>query len=189
MVPKKLRSKSGFSGGSDGKESSLSEGDLDSIPGLGRSPGEGQGSSLQYSCLENSMDRRAWQDTVHGVAKSWIPLNDFHFQCLERGFPGGSDGKESACSGRDPGSIPGSGRFPGEGNGYSLQYSYLENSMDRGAWQATVHGVTNSRTQLSDNTFTFFNVKRESQTEKDKYYMMSLYVESKKVKPVKKKKQ
>ena len=59
--------------------------------------------------------------------------------------------------------------------------------MDRGAWQATVHGVTNSRTQLSDNTFTFFNVKRESQTEKDKYYMMSLYVESKKVKPVKKK--
>ena len=61
--------------------------------------------------------------------------------------------------------------------------------MDRGAWQATVHGVTNSRTQLSDNTFTFFNVKRESQTEKDKYYMMSLYVESKKVKPVKKKKQ
>ena len=87
---------------------------------------------------------------VHGVTKSQTRLNDFHFQCLERGFHGGSDGKESACSARDLGPIPGSGRFPGEGNGYSLQYSYLENSMDRGAWQATVHGVTNSRTQLSD---------------------------------------
>ena len=58
------------------------------------------------------------------------------------GFPGGSDGKESACSVGDPGSVPGSGRCPGEGNGYPLQYSCLENSMDRGAWQATVHGVT-----------------------------------------------
>ena len=131
--------------------------------------------------------RIPWTIQSMGQTKSQTQLNDFHFQCLERGFPGGSDGKESACSGRDPGSIPGSGRFPGEGNGYSLQYSYLENSRDRGAWQATVHGVTNSRTQLSDNTFTFFNAKRESQTEKDKYYMMSLYVESKKVKPVKKK--
>jgi len=49
------------------------------------------------------------------------------------GFPGGSDGKESACSAGDPGLILGSGRSPGEGNGYSLQYYYLENSMDRGA--------------------------------------------------------
>jgi len=51
-------------------------------------------------------------------------------------FFGGLGGKESACSAGDPGSVPGSGRFPGEGNGYSLQYSCLENSMDRGAWQA-----------------------------------------------------
>ena len=50
----------------------------------------------------------------------------------------------------DAGSIPGSGRSPGEGNGNPLQYSYLENPMDRGAWQATVHGVSKSRTQLSD---------------------------------------
>ena len=49
------------------------------------------------------------------------------------GFPGGSDGKESACNAGDPGLILGSGRFPGEGNGYPFQYSYLENSMDRGA--------------------------------------------------------
>ena len=55
------------------------------------------------------------------------------------GFPGGSDGKESACDVGDLGSIPGSGRSPGEGIGYPLQDSYLENSMDRGAWRATVH--------------------------------------------------
>ena len=57
----------GFPGGSDGKESSCKAGDVDLIPGLGRSPGEGNGSPLQYSCLENSMDRGAWQATVHGV--------------------------------------------------------------------------------------------------------------------------
>ena len=57
------------------------------------------------------------------------------------GFPGGSDGKESACSVGDPGSIPGLGRSTGDGYGYPLQYSCLENSMDRGAWWATVYGV------------------------------------------------
>ena len=57
------------------------------------------------------------------------------------------------------GSIPGSGRSPGEGNGNPLQYSDLENPMDRGAWQATVHGVAKSQTQLSDFTFTFFHSK------------------------------
>ena len=62
------------------------------------------------------------------------------------GFPGGSDGKESACNAGDSGSVPGLGRYPGEGNGNILQYSCLENSMDRGAWQAIVHGVTKSCT-------------------------------------------
>ena len=57
------------------------------------------------------------------------------------GFPGGSDGKESVCNVRDPGSIPRLGRSPGEGNGNPIQYSCLENSMDKGAWWATVHGV------------------------------------------------
>ena len=57
-------------------------------------------------------------------------------------IPGGSDGKESASNAGDLGSIPGSGRSPGEENGYPLQYSCLENPMDRGAWQATVLGVT-----------------------------------------------
>ena len=66
------------------------------------------------------------------------------------GFPGGSEDKASACNAGDPGSIPGLGRSPGEGNGNLLQYSCLENPMDRGAWQATVHGVAKSRTRLSD---------------------------------------
>ena len=62
------------------------------------------------------------------------------------GFPDGSDGKESACNSGDLGLILGSGRFPGEGNSNPLQYSSLDNSMDRGAWQATVHGVVKSWT-------------------------------------------
>ena len=62
------------------------------------------------------------------------------------GFSGGSDGKEAACNVGDLGSIPGLGRSLGGGHGNSLQYSCLENPMDRGAWQATVHRVTNSRT-------------------------------------------
>ena len=67
-------------------------------------------------------------------------------------FPGGSDGKASASDTGDPGSIPGLGRSPGEGNGNPLQYSCLENPRDRGAWEATVRGVAKSQTQLSDFT-------------------------------------
>ena len=69
--------KLGFPGGSAGKESACSKGDSSSIPGLGRSPGEGKGYPLQYSGLQNSMDC-----LVHGVAKSWTWLNDFHFHFL-----------------------------------------------------------------------------------------------------------
>ena len=64
------------------------------------------------------------------------------------GFLDGSDGKESVCNAGDLGSVPGLGRATGEGNGYPLQYSCLENSMDRGA--CTVHAITKSQTQLSD---------------------------------------
>ena len=66
----------GFPGGSDGKESACNAGDLDLIPGLGRSPGGGHGNPLWYSCLENSMDRGAWRATVHGVAQSRTWLNN-----------------------------------------------------------------------------------------------------------------
>ena len=62
------------------------------------------------------------------------------------GFPGGSDSKESACNAGDPSSVLGLGRSSGEGNNYPLQYSFLDKSMDRGAWWATVHTVTKSLT-------------------------------------------
>ena len=62
--------------GSDGKESAYSVGDPGLILGLGRSPGEGKGKPLQYSCLENSVDRADWWATVHGVANSWTQLSD-----------------------------------------------------------------------------------------------------------------
>ena len=73
------------------------------------------------------------------------------------GFPGGSDGKESACKAGEPGSIPRLGRSPEEGHGNSLQYSYLENPIDREAWQAIVHGVIQSWTQLSNYHFHMVN--------------------------------
>ena len=72
-----------------------------------------------------------------------------------RGFPGSSDGKESAYNAGHPGSIPGSERFLGERNGNPLQYTCLENFMDRGAWWTVVHEVTKSQTRLSNHTFTF----------------------------------
>ena len=74
-----------------------------------------------------------------------------HF--FKEGFLDGSQGKASVYNAGDPGSIPESGRYPGEGNGNPLQYSCLENSMDGGVWWATVHGVTKSQTGLSDFTF------------------------------------
>ena len=72
----------GFPGSSVGKESACSAKDPDFIPGSGRTPEEGNGNPLWYTCLKNSMDRGAWQAAVHGVAKSWTRLSDFHFACL-----------------------------------------------------------------------------------------------------------
>ena len=65
-----LKSLWGFPGGSDGKESAYNAGDWDLIPGLGSSPGEGNGNPLQYSCLENAMDREVWRATIHGIGKN-----------------------------------------------------------------------------------------------------------------------
>ena len=80
-----------------------------------------------------------------------VALNSLFNICVSsvrtEAFPGGSDGKEFGYSAGDLGSIPGSRKYPGEGNGNPLQYSCLENSMDRGAWRATVHGVAQSGTQ------------------------------------------
>ena len=80
----------GFPGGPDSKESAYNTGDLASVPWLGKSPGEGNGNPLQYSCLENPMDRGAWRASVHGVTKSrtWlcVPLSLFH-QCWNSSWP------------------------------------------------------------------------------------------------------
>ena len=79
---------------------------------------------------------------------SWCNKKEIKFDIL--GFPGGSNGEESACNVGDLGSIPPSGRSPGEGNGYPLQYSCLESPIDRGAWWATVHGVSKNQIWLSN---------------------------------------
>ena len=100
----------GFPCGSAGKESACNAGDLGSIPGQGRSAGEGTGYPLKYS----------WASHVAQLVKNLPAM----WETL--------------------GSIPGLGRSPGEGKGYPLQYSGLENSMGRGALQATVHGVSRS---------------------------------------------
>ena len=72
-----------------------------------------------------------------------------------KGFPGGSEGEESAYNAADPDSIPGLEGYPGDRNGNPLQYSCLENPMDR-AWWATVHGLAKSQTRLTDQHFSFF---------------------------------
>ena len=92
---------------------------------------------------ENPRDGGAWWAAVYGVAQSRTQLKRLSSSS-------GSVGKESACNAGDPGSIPGLRRLPGEGNGNPLQYSCLKNSVDRGAWQATDHGVTKSQTRLRD---------------------------------------
>ena len=104
--------------------------------------GEGDGNPLQCSCLENPRDGGTWWAAVYGVAQSRTRLKWLSSSS-------GSNGKESSCNAGDMSLIPGLGRFPGEGNDYPLQYSCLENSMDRGAWLATVHGFAKSRTGLS----------------------------------------
>ena len=97
-------------------------------------------SGIEYQTLK-------WKHRKIFLLVLFLHQKNFNIILLENlGFAAGSDGKESACNAEDSGLISRLGRFPGEGNGYSLQYSYLENSTDRGAWQATVHGVTESDT-------------------------------------------
>ena len=86
---------------------------------------------------------------------------------------GGSDGKISAYNAGDPGSIPGSGRSPGEGNGNPFQYSCLENPIDGGTW-GTVHGVTKSRTRL--NVFTFFMISLLQERERNLHPVLTIAV-------------
>ena len=151
------KQKQDFPGGSDSKASVYNARDLGSSPGLGRSPGEGDGNPLQYYCLENPMERGDWQATLYGVAKSQTQLSDFTHSLMPfSGLPwqlswvgkilwrrdmlptpvfldfhGGSDGKQSVCNVGDLDSISGFdpqvGKIPGEGHGNPLHYSCLEN--------------------------------------------------------------
>ena len=125
---------------------------MGSIPGSGRSTGGGHSNPLQHSCLENPMDRGAWRATVHRVAKSWTRLKQLsmHAHTLPPmpnhqiyhyiGLPWGLMVNNSPANTGDVGSTPGSGTSPGEGNGNPFQYFCLGNPVDRGAWQALVHG-------------------------------------------------
>ena len=113
---------------------------------------------LSYTHTQTRTHRKLKCLLVLYFFRIWcIFLMSFHdlFYITSWSFPGGSEVKVSACNAGDLGSIPGSGRSPGEGNGNPLQYSCLENPMDGGAWWATVHGVLKSRTRLSNFTFTF----------------------------------
>ena len=114
------------------------------------------GNQLQYSFLENPMDRGACQATIYGVAKSRRRLSSSLLLLSQtNGSPDGSVGKEPAWDAGDTGDvalIPGLGRSSGEGNGNPLQYSWLKNTMDRGAWQTTVQRVVKSWAWLSDYT-------------------------------------
>ena len=132
----------GFPCGPAGKESACNAGDLGLISGLGRSPGEGKGYPLQYSGPENFVDC-----IVHGVTKSQTRLSDFRGHLWARPSTEWAsqvalvvkNPPANAGDARDAGSITGSGKSPGVGNGNLLWYSCLENSMDRGTWSATVH--------------------------------------------------
>ena len=123
---------------------------------MGRSPGKGHGNPLQYSYLENTMDRRTWQATVCGVAKSRIRLKQLSLPA-EKAHSASQVAlvikNLSANAGdiRDLGLIPGLGRSPGEGN--AIHSSILAwNPMYRGAWWATVHGIAKSQTRLKHLT-------------------------------------
>ena len=109
--------------------------------------------------LQGSREFQAKREKAHASTPAWALPTVFILEHLHalwvllRGFPGGSDGKETDCSAGDPGSVSGLKRSPGGGNGNPLQYSCLENSMDRVSWQATVHGVTTSQTRLNNYHF------------------------------------
>ena len=94
------------------------------------------------------------------------------------GFPGGSEDKVSACNAGNPGLIPGLGRSSGEENGNPLQYSCLENPMDRGTWWATAHGVAKSRARLSDFTHSLTHTIH-SVVLKDKVLLKNYYAKTK----------
>ena len=105
--------------------------------------------SLEHASEGDALTCSALRTTVISLLEGiWSNIS------VCEGFPDGASGKESACKAGDIGLILGTGRSPGEGNSNPLQYSWVGNPMDRGAWQATVSGVTESQTQLSTDSHT-----------------------------------
>ena len=150
-----IQLQAGFPGSSAGKESVWYAGDPGSIPGSQRSPGEGIGYALQnsWASLVAQMVKNRLQckrPRFHSWVRKFPWRRDRLPTPVFKGFPGGSDGRESACNVEDLVSTPGLGRSSGGGHGYPLQYCCLENPMDRATWWATVHGVAKSQTRLSD---------------------------------------
>ena len=139
---------------------------LGSIPGLGRFPGEGNGNPLQYSCLENPMDRRAWKGTVYGVARvghdlatklllllgPWYLIFKVDMYRTSQVVLVVKNPSANAGDIRDTGLIPGWRTSLGGGNVNPLQYSCLENPINRGAWWATVHRVAKRWTWLKQRS-------------------------------------
>ena len=125
-----------FPGGSVVQNPLANAGNMGWIPGWARPPGGGNGNPLQYSYLKNPMDKGARRATIHGVTKSQTRLSNFtSLTSLTSYF------------------------ITGEGNGNTLQYSCLENPMDRGAWLAMVHGVAESdKTEGTTHAQTFNEV-------------------------------
>ena len=144
-----------FLGGSGSNESACNAGDLGSICGSERSPGEGNGNPLWYSCLGNPMDQGAWWATVHGVARVRHDLatdTTYYYRWgtmlvaqIVKSLPEMQETQVRAPGREDP-----DPRSLGEGNGNPLQCSCLGNPTDREAWWATVHGAPKSRTQPSN---------------------------------------
>ena len=134
-------------------ESACSAGDPGSIPGSGRSPGEGTGYSPQYSWAFLGAQTvknlpAMWETWVRSL--DWEdPLEAWQPAPVLLSFPGGSNDKKSACIVKDLGSIPGLGRSPGGGHGNHSSILAWSVPMDRGIWRAIGHGVAKSRTLLS----------------------------------------
>ena len=112
--------------------------------------GEGNGNPLQCSCLENPRDGGAWWAAIYGVAQSQTQLKQLSSSSREAFQVAGVVENLPVSAGdlRDADSVPGSGKPPGGGHQNPLQYSCLENSMFRGAWQAPVHGVAKNQVRL-----------------------------------------
>ena len=131
------------------KNPPVTPGDLGSISGLGRSPGEGNSYPLQYSCLENTIITSPSRQLFF---LKFMPYNLITTLWASQVAPVVKNPPAIAVEARGEDLIAGSGRSPGVGNGYPFQYSCLENSMDRRARQDTVRGVAKSWTQLSIRT-------------------------------------